>query len=51
MQIHQEIERQPGPDIVIDCPACHSRKVPARTFDERTREKLYGLGRAQIAGR
>jgi hypothetical protein len=43
MQIHQEIERQPGPDVVIDCPACHSRQVPATTYDERTREKLYGL--------
>ncbi len=43
MQIHQEVERQPGPDLVIDCPVCHSRQVPAATYEERTREKLYGL--------
>ena len=43
MHIHQETERWAGPDLAIDCPACHERSVPATTFDQQTREKLYGL--------
>jgi hypothetical protein len=43
MHIHQETERWPGPDVVIDCPACHERGVSATTYDQRTQERLYGL--------
>lgn len=43
MHVHQEIQRQPGPEVSFHCPACYLRNVPAATYDQQIREKLYGL--------
>jgi hypothetical protein len=43
VQIRQETERSRGPDVVIDCPACAERDVPAMTYDEHIRESVAGL--------
>ncbi len=43
MQIHQETEQTPGPDVVINCLACRQRGVNATTYDQRIQERLYGV--------
>jgi hypothetical protein len=43
VQIHQQTERWPGPDVVIDCPVCGERGVSATTYDEQIRESVAGL--------
>jgi hypothetical protein len=43
VQIHQQTERWPGPEIVIDCPTCGERGVAASTYDEQIRESVAGL--------
>ena len=43
MLTHQETQRWAGPDVVIHCPVCYARNVPASTFDQETRDKLYGF--------
>jgi hypothetical protein len=43
MHIIEEIQRWPGPEIRIDCPACGARDVVASTFDQQIKDKYYGL--------
>ena len=43
VHIHSETEKRPGPDLVINCPACHNRDASATTYDQRIQERIWGL--------
>lgn len=43
VQIKQEVSRIRGPNLTIDCPNCLGQGIPAISYDELTKEKLYGL--------
>lgn len=43
LQISQQIDRHPGPEIEFDCPTCGAKGVTGFTYDERRQERLYWL--------
>lgn len=43
LQISQQIDRHPGPEVEFDCPSCGGKGVTGFTYDERRQERLYWL--------